>query len=413
MKKLHNKIFYLIFGLLTIFLVSILLITTYQNYKREVNDIESILMRADNKEKLDIKDREIPKLPDGETPPKADDEPDNQRIFIDAVVYTVTLDNNLSPTNIENNNTSSNELTEEEITKLLSNHSNKNKVIENLYLSKYAYSLSNDKKNMIVIDISSHKTKLLKDARTSLMILIIGEILIILISKKITNWITKPVEESFNKQKEFIADASHELKTPLAVITSNIDMIHGKKEDEKWINNIKNESDRMNKLIINLLDLAKLENENNIELSTINLSKVFEKTILPFEGIMYEKQIKLEYNIEDNIEYLCNEEQLKEVIVILVDNAIKHSKGKIIANLNKEKKNITLSIMNNGEPIPDGDEEKIFERFYKVDKSRNRKDNNYGLGLAIAKSIVEKNNGSISAKSEKGYTTFKINFKMK
>ena len=411
MKKLHNKIFYLIFGLLTFMLITILSITMFQNYAGEKKNIQNILMRANEEHPMKI-DGEIPKLPDGETPPKMDD--NKQKVFIDALVYTVTLDDNLKPTNIENNNTSSNTISEEDITKLLEKHNtNKNEVIDNLFFSNYAYKLSNNNKTMTIIDISSNKEKLIKVATTSFIILLIGEILIIILAKKITAWITIPVEETFQKQKEFIADASHELKTPLAVITSNIDMIEGKKEDEKWINNIKNESDRMNKLIINLLDLAKLENENNIELSNINLSKTFEKTILPFEGIMFEKKIKLSYNIQDNIEYLCNEEQIKEVIAILIDNAIKHSKGKIIANLKKEKKTISLEITNNGDPIPKGDEEKIFERFYKVDKSRNRKDNNYGLGLAIAKSIVEKNNGNIVAESKDGYTTFQILFKIK
>jgi len=406
MEKLHNKIFYLIYGLLTIVLVSVLFISSYRTYNIEYKEIDNILQHVG--EKVRPNNDMPPAKPDGEEPLEFQD--NRERIFVDATVYTVTLDSDMNPTNIKNNNASNeSSITTEEVKELLTNK----KGVNNLYISKYAYSINKEKNTMYIIDISSTNNKLRSDLIISIIILFISEIIIVILTKKITDWITKPVEESFNKQKEFITDASHELKTPLAVITSNIDMIEGKKEDKKWIDNIKNESDRMNKLIINLLDLAKLENDNNITLSTINLSKVLEKTILPFEGIMYEKNIKLTYNIDDNIEYLCNEEQIKELIVILIDNAIKHSKGKVIANLKKEKKNIILEITNNGDPIPKGEEEKIFERFYKVDKSRNRKDNNYGIGLAIAKSITEKNNGEIKAESNNGFTSFKITFKNK
>ncbi len=401
MEKLHNKIFYLVFGLLTAVLVTVLVISSYRNYSIESKEINNLLNRVGDRIRPDFMGETPPDKPDDDIPPREE----RERIFVDATVYTVTLDSDMNPTTVKNNNGTNTIITEEEINKLLK----KDKI--NLYLSNYAYSLSKDKETMYIVDISSTSEKLRTDFVISIIIFLSIEIVIIIISKKIADWITKPVEESFKRQKEFITDASHELKTPLAVITSNIDMIEGKKDDKKWIENIKNESDRMNKLIINLLDLAKLENDNDIELSNINISKVLEKTILPFEGIMYEKKIKLSYNIEDNIELLCNEEQIKELIVILIDNAIKHSKGKVIVDLNKDKKNITIKVSNNGDPIPEGEEEKIFERFYKVDKSRNRKNNNYGIGLAIAKSIVEKNNGIIKASSNKGITTFEIIFK--
>ncbi len=408
MKKLHNKIFYLIYGLLTLLLVTILFISTYTNYNREKNDVLNMLQRIDTKTKNDFGNNPPPEMENNETPPEP-----KERIFIDAIAYTVTLDSNNNPTNIISNHETSSTINEEEIEKILATKPIQKNHVNNLYLNKYIYSLSADKSTMYILDVSSTRKALIEDLRNFFIIFLIGELIIFFLSSKITNWIIKPVEESFNKQKEFIADASHELKTPLAVITSNIDMIEGKKDDKKWIDNIKNESDRMNKLIINLLDLAKLESQNNVEKTNINLSKIFEKTILPFEGIMFEKNIKLSYDIPDNIEFICDEEQIKELIVILIDNAIKHSKGKVIANLKKDRKNIIMEITNSGDPIPEGDEEKIFERFYKVDKSRNRKDNNYGLGLAIAKSIVTENNGVITAESKNGLTTFKILFKTK
>lgn len=180
--------------------------------------------------------------------------------------------------------------------------------------------------------------------------------------------------------------------------------------EKKWLNNVKNETDKMNSLIKNMLDLA--SSENNMKFELINLSKLVEGTVLSFESMFFENKIKYEYYINENIFYKCNGEQIKQVVGILIDNAIKHSdkKGNIIISLLESKNNIILKVSNKGEAIKKGDEEKIFERFYRADKSRNRKDNRYGLGLSIARKIINLHNSSIVAFSKDGYTTFKIEF---
>ena len=172
----------------------------------------------------------------------------------------------------------------------------------------------------------------------------------------------------------------------------------------------------MNKLIRNLLDLAKIENENTDKSDEIiNLSKLVEMSILTFESLAYEKDIELTYDIEKELSFKGNSEEIKELMSILLDNAIKHSKkkGQIKVTLKTDKNHLILKVMNKGEPIPPGEEEKIFERFYRVDKARNRKENRYGLGLAIAKGIVNNHHGKITASSKEEYTTFTVVLKNK
>ncbi|MDO4283193.1 MAG: HAMP domain-containing sensor histidine kinase [Clostridia bacterium] len=405
MKKLKNKVFCVLFFILTLFLLTILLIFNYQDYNREKNDIRNHLMRMDSNI---IKPGNLPEF--GEMEEK------EQKIFMDLEVYTVLLDQNNSV--IEVINHSEEGLSDNEVQKIaeniITNQKLKSLSVGNLYFDDYSFSF---KKNhsLVIIDNQKTQERLISLLQSSIIIFILLEIVILYVSLKLTSWMIKPVLETFEKQKQFITDASHELKTPLSVIMASADALGNDPSEKKWLNNIKSESERMNRLISSLLNLARVENGvTKDECSEINLSKLIEMSVLTFEGMIYEKNIELEYKIEGNLNLTCNPDQIKQLMAILIDNAIKHSekKGKIKVSLKKERNSYIVEVANKGKAIPKGEEKRIFERFYRVDEARNRNDNRYGLGLAIANNIVLNHNGEISAKSEGDYTTFKVEFKM-
>lgn len=403
MKKLKNKVFWVIFSILTIFTLIIFITSITRSYfekRKSITDILTKMPRTFENKKDEKKDSYVPKEPNH----------DSRRIYLDFTIYTIVLDDNGKYQEVINH-TYKDELDEESIktiaNKIIKNHQDK-LYIGNLYTNRYAYAFTPDNNLIIMDNIEINKT-LVNQLITNIVILILCEIIIFIITYLITKWIITPVNTSFEKQKIFVADASHELKTPLSVMVASADAYFNDKND-KWVYNMKNESERMIKLVTELLDLAKTEEEQNIVMSENNLSDIIESSTLTFESLFYDNKIKLKYNIESDIKLLCNENLIIELMSILIDNAIKHcsEKGKVFVNLNKKNKQIILEVKNTGLPINKEDEEKIFERFYKVDTSRNRNSNNYGLGLAIAKNIVEKHKGNISAHSSDGYTSFKV-----
>ena len=408
MKKLKNKVFFVIFFILTIFLVSILVIFNSQSYGQEVSNIKENLMKMD-----DVKVKNP--VPNNNIQSNNFNDEKEPKIFMDSTVYTVILGQDFNIVDVVNHTT--NNVTDDEIKQIAENiinkNDSKNMQIGNLYFDSYSYLFTRNNDSLVIIDNSKAQDKLIQILKTSIFMFAGLELIIILISVNLTKWIIKPVIESFNKQKQFIEDASHELKTPISVIIASAEALENEPEEKKWLDNIKSESERMSNLVSDLLDMAKSENGIKEQYTNENLSKLVERSVLTFESLIYEKDIKLDYNIEENINFTCNSNQIKQVIGILIDNAIKHSclKGEIKINLKKEKGNIVLTVTNKGKEIPKEEQEKIFERFYRGDESRNRNENRYGLGLAIAKNIVTNHNGKIGVISENGYTTFKIIFK--
>jgi len=406
MEKLEKKTFYTIFSIISLFIIVSIVVFNVQSYHKEYNGIKTNLTRMN----MMVGGRPNRK------PINQNFEDLNDKIIMDYDFYTFILDrnNNIIHKISHNENSFDNKIIDK-ANRIIANNYNSKIKINSLYFSDTSYNFQFGE-YLVIVDTSNIRYRLSSLLLISIILLVLSEMLVYYVSKKITKWITAPVEETFNKQKDFIADASHELKTPLAVMMASIDCIEVNKKNEKYINNIKSESDRMNNLITKLLDLSKSESRTNKELYTMNnLSKIIEKRSLVFESLAFENNVSIDTQIEKDVMLKCNKNEIDEVVSILVDNAIKHSykNSRILVNLYKDKNNIILDIINNGKDIPADECDKIFERFYRSDKSRNRETNRYGLGLAIAKNIVNNHEGQIKAFSKDNFTTFRVTFKQK
>ena len=322
-------------------------------------------------------------------------------------IYSVDINNGIVL------NTSDN-VTEEikEVALKVSDKNKENGIVGNYIYKKRSRDVRDSNVTIILIESREVINKLRIVIIISIIVFIFGTILIYILSKKIASLIVKPVEETFKKQIDFISDASHELKTPLAVIQANSDVLEGEIGKNKWLSYIQNETDNMGKLIQELLLLTKIENVDMLrEAEKFNISNHIELIVSSFESMAYEKNVKIESDIEkDIITETFNKDDITHILSTLIDNAIKHTeeKKKVIVEFKKIKEKILINVKNKGKEIPVSEREKIFDRFYRIDKSRNRNEKRYGLGLSIAKAIVIKNKGAIQVDYKDGFTIFTV-----
>lgn len=214
-----------------------------------------------------------------------------------------------------------------------------------------------------------------------------------------------PVDEAIRTQQQFIADASHELKTPLTVILANLDIISANRdltvrESERWIDNTKSEAKRMSKLVNEMLFLARSDAAMDMHYNfrLINFSDAVDEVVLTTEALAFERNITLESDLAEEALVVGDFERLKQVIMILVENATKYVNegGRIDVKLTAvPRRNCLLTVTNTGDPIPPDKSAHIFDRFYRVEESRVREKGGYGLGLSIAQNILQKHNGEI------------------
>lgn len=338
------------------------------------------------------------------------------------------------------------------------------------------YSVSNkDGSSYIVFQDASMQSSDIRRMFKRVFFLLGGLLLLLGVSLYLSRFVTRPAEEMLRREKQFISDASHDLKTPVAAIrinaqvladqesagdapvtamnngqlqgeesaagstlnanggTPNAELTGGstlnaesaagpgtsnrlsadkaRESNRQLVSNILTEAERMSRLISELLSFSYIEEKTlHMDQTVFSLSEGCEEVALSMESTAFEKNISLTYDIGENINYCGDGDALRRVCAILLDNAIEHTpeNGDIQMTLRKQGKHPVITVVNTGSPIPKADLPHIFERFYRVEKERNGKTGHFGLGLSIAKTIVEAHHGTITAKNDPGLVTFTV-----
>lgn len=259
----------------------------------------------------------------------------------------------------------------------------------------------------------SRKNSLVPYFLSALASLFVGVSCYLVISIFLARIAIKPAEESWNKQRQFVADASHELKTPLSVIMANIDILSSHPDETvesqmQWVENTKEEAQRMAGLVADLLFLAKNDDGVQVELTETNLSEAVGAIALSHDAIFYENGKEFTYDVQRDLYVEGNERQLKQLVTILLDNANKYSvgSGNIRLRLNANGRNAQIVVGNDCNNLTEEQLEHLFDRFYTIDPSRNKQSGGNGLGLSIAKTICETHRGSLAAYCENGRIVF-------
>ena len=268
---------------------------------------------------------------------------------------------------------------------------------------------------LVFADMSSEQNTLENLLQTSLFIGILSFGGLLLISIVLSRWSIRPVEKAWVQQKQFVADASHELKTPLTVIMTNSELMQNPdytpEDKEQFSKSIFAMAHQMRYLVERMLELARADNQQKkLVMTPINFSKVIADAAISFEGVFFEKGLSLDSQVEQSICVNGNVQALQQVVDILLDNAGKYSyaAGETVVQLYSAGHNkCRLSVTNPGPEIAQEDLTNIFRRFYRVDKARSR-DGSFGLGLPIAQNIIDQHHGKIWAESRNGFNTFTV-----
>lgn len=270
--------------------------------------------------------------------------------------------------------------------------------------------LSDGNKLIVLQDTSNKSNAAARAFGTALIILGVGALA--LLTFFLSKFITEPARKALEREKQFVSDASHELKTPISAISINAQALE-MESDNINVKNILSETKRMNSLIEKLLTLSKYEKTPIKDKEICSMSDILNEISLTYESIAFEKEIGYQYEIEDGITVRGDEDELKQLAVILIDNAIKNTEplGLVTINLSKQNNHCVFEVKNTGKGIAEKDLPHIFERFYTLCNSRS--DNSFGLGLPIAKSIAERYKGTITVNSIiNEETVFKVVFRL-
>jgi signal transduction histidine kinase len=255
---------------------------------------------------------------------------------------------------------------------------------------------------IIFLDCSRNMASFRSFLITSLIISLVGIIAVLFLLIIFSKRLVKPMAESYEKQKQFITDAGHEIKTPLSVIQADVELLEMEcGEENEWICDIQNQIKRMTALTNDLIYLARMEEgENSLQYVEFSFSDMVEEVVQSFQAPALTKNISLNVNLEDLLTIKGSEKTLRQLVTILMDNAIKYSPDneEVLVNLKKKNKSICLQITNaTHEQAEDTQLDHMFDRFYRGDSSRNSQTGGFGIGLSIAKAVVDVHKGKISA----------------
>ena len=280
------------------------------------------------------------------------------------------------------------------------------------FIDQYKYlsvSTTNTNGDDMVLYVFINCSKELMTIRTyalaSIGISIIGLLVVFVLVCFFSKTVTKPMAESYEKQKRFITDASHEIKTPLTIIDANTEVLEMMEGENEWTVSIRKQIARLTALTEKLVFLSRMdEDSTRLEMLEFNISDAILDTAVPFETVAESKGQTLDISVAPDINYTGSETNIRQMVSLLLDNAIKYSSenGSIRLNFSTNGKLKTLSVWNTVDEIETGKLDYLFERFYRIDKSRNSKTGGFGIGLSVVQAIVQAHNGKVSAKSEDG-----------
>ena len=269
---------------------------------------------------------------------------------------------------------------------------------------RYKYLMTDSKnvggKVVVFLDVSdeyiSSVRVLLLSIGMGILFWLLILMLVILMSKKAI----EPVAESIEKQKQFITNAGHELKTPIAIIQSNTEAMELYNGESKWSRNIKDQAIRLTNLVQNLLVLSRLDEQMPGQMEEVRFSELVTTFLNQFRQSFEERNIALHTEIQSGIRIHADKAQIEQLISIFMDNAVKYANenGTVEVHLEKKAKHVIFEVENTCGQLPEVPSQKLFERFYRGDASHNQKNGGYGIGLSMAQSIAEQNKGMITAK---------------
>lgn len=296
-------------------------------------------------------------------------------------------------------------VTEEEAIAYAQSIAAENKTSGYVGVYRYIAKETGDSTMVVFLDCSRDMESFAAFCNTSLIVSAVSIAAIFLLVVLFSRTAVQPVAESYRKQKQFITDASHELKTPLTVISANTEVLEMEGGENEWTQSIHHQVARLNDLTDSLVALSRMQEEDRpLMMTDFSLSDAVQESLLPYEGMAVQQGKTLTQDITRNLSYNGDEDSIRKLAGILLDNALKYTPagGQIEVRLQKTGRNPVFSVRNTAEGLTAGDHKEYFERFYRGDASRSAETGGYGIGLSIARSIVTAHKGSITARSADG-----------